>query len=202
MGRDAKNWRRLEPGYDAPTTSKAINTHLVSGIFKQQRTFIVVSDVYSQFSNMGMFSPQMKSVISASLEIIFFWAWLIISVCENEPKLKETTVNYFVLRYQRSLEEYTRENGEIVIQEARIVWASLTSSLEVTRYDYLSHRFCLTFQLPLFSVKLKVSNFIFWLEIHGVFLRFFLLFDSVTSATTSYNVGVFKPTDHNLNNSS
>ena len=35
-----------------------------------------------------------------------------------------------------------------------------------------------------------------WLEIHGVFLRFFLLFDSVTSAVTTYNVGFFKPTAH------
>ena len=37
---------------------------------------------------------------------------------------------------------------------------------------------------------------VLWLEIHGVFLRFFLLFDSVTSAVTTYNVGVFEPTAH------
>ena len=40
------------------------------------------------------------------------------------------------------------------------------------------------------------------LEIHGVFLRFFLLFDSVTSALTTYNVGFFKPTSNDLSNSS
>ena len=35
---------------------------------------------------------------------------------------------------------------------------------------------------------------VLWLEIHGVFLRFFLLFDSVTSAAITHNVGFFKPT--------
>ena len=40
------------------------------------------------------------------------------------------------------------------------------------------------------------------LEIHGIFLRFFQLFDSVTSAVTTYNVGVFKPTANDLSNSS
>ena len=39
---------------------------------------------------------------------------------------------------------------------------------------------------------------VLWLEIHGVFLRFFLLFDSVTSTVTTYNVGVLKPTAHDL----
>ena len=36
---------------------------------------------------------------SASVEIIFLRAGVIISVWENEPKLKETTANYFVLRH-------------------------------------------------------------------------------------------------------
>ena len=43
---------------------------------------------------------------------------------------------------------------------------------------------------------------VLWLEIQGVFFRFFLLFDSVTSAVTIYNVGFFKPTSHDLSNSS
>ena len=43
---------------------------------------------------------------------------------------------------------------------------------------------------------------VLWLEIHGVVLIFFLLFDSVTFAVTTYNVGVFKPTTHDLSNSS
>ena len=34
-----------------------------------------------------------------------------------------------------------------------------------------------------------------------VFQRFFLLFDPVNSAVTTYNVGVFKPTAHDLSNS-
>ena len=57
-------------------------------------------------------------------------------VWENEPKLKEKTDNYFESRHRQSIEEYTRENGELVNQDARIVWASLLSSLEVSRYDY------------------------------------------------------------------
>ena len=35
---------------------------------------------------------------------------------------------------------------------------------------------------------------VLWLEIHGVFFEIFLLFYSVTSAVTAYNVGVFKKT--------
>ena len=41
---------------------------------------------------------------------------------------------------------------------------------------------------------------VLWLEIHGVFLRFFLLFDLVTSAVTTYNLGFFKPTGYDLSN--
>ena len=79
--------------------------------------------------------------MSASVEVIFFWAWLIILVWENEPKLKETTVNNFEFRHQQSIEECTRDNSELVNQDARIVWASLISSLEVARYDCLPHHF-------------------------------------------------------------
>ena len=35
---------------------------------------------------------------------------------------------------------------------------------------------------------------VLWLEINDVFLRFFLLFNSITSAVTACNVGVFKKT--------
>ena len=59
--------------------------------------------------------------MSASVEIILFWAWLIIFVWENEPKLKETTVNYFESRHLRSIEEYTRDSSELVNQDARMV---------------------------------------------------------------------------------
>ena len=34
-----------------------------------------------------------------------------------------------------------RDNSELVNQDARIVWASLISSLEVARYDCLPHHF-------------------------------------------------------------
>ena len=47
MGREGKNWRGLEPGDDVLTTG---DTMLVSGIFKQLRTFVVVPDVLSKFS--------------------------------------------------------------------------------------------------------------------------------------------------------
>ena len=44
---------------------------------------------------------------------------------------------------------------------------------------------------------------VLWLEVHGVFLSFFLLFDSVTSAVTTYNVGFFKASSaYDLSNSS
>ena len=41
---------------------------------------------------------------------------------------------------------------------------------------------------------------VLWLEIQGVFLEFFLLFNSVTSAVTANSVGVFKLTFHDLSN--
>ena len=56
-------------------------------------------------------------MICISVEIIFYWAWIIISVWENEAKLKETTVNYLAIGV------YTREHSESVKQYARIVWA-------------------------------------------------------------------------------
>ena len=66
---------------------------------------------------------------------------MIILVWENELKLKETTVNYFEFGHQQSNEEYRRDTSELVNQDARIVWASLISSLEVARYDCLPHHF-------------------------------------------------------------
>ena len=63
------------------------------------------------------------------------------------------TVNYFALRHQWTIEVYTREHSELIKQYARIIWASLISSLEVARYDCLPHSFSLTFQPPLFNVE-------------------------------------------------
>ena len=158
--------------------------------------------------------------MSASVEVIFFWAWLIILVWENEPKLKETTVNYFKFRHHQSVEEYACDNGELVNQDARIVWASLKSPLEVARFDCLPHHFFSNVSTSSVSRKnLKEKSFFrvwtcnflklfpFWLlsfhdcPLTGNF-RFFLLFDSVTSAVITYSVGFFKPTTHDLNNSS
>ena len=39
------------------------------------------------------------------------------------------TVNYFEFGHQQSNEEYRRDTSELVNQDARIVWASLISSL-------------------------------------------------------------------------
>ena len=39
------------------------------------------------------------------------------------------------------IEEYTSGNSELASQDARIVWASLISPLEVDRYVCLPHRF-------------------------------------------------------------
>ena len=50
---------------------------LVSGIFKQLRTFVVIPNVLSKFSKIGSVL-QMKNMMSASIEITLYWAWLII----------------------------------------------------------------------------------------------------------------------------
>ena len=84
---------------------------------------------WANFRRKKIFFLQMRCMMSASVKIIWYWAWLIISVWQNEPILKETTVNYPKLRHHRSTEESTRENSESVKQYARIVWASLISSL-------------------------------------------------------------------------
>ena len=67
----------------------------------------------------------MKCMMSVSVDIIFICALLTISVWENEPKLKERTVNYFVSRHHWSIDVYTREHSQSVKQYARIAWASL-----------------------------------------------------------------------------
>ena len=74
---------------------------------------------------------------------------------ENEPKLKETTVNYLEFRHHQSIEDYKCDNSELVNQDARIIWASLISSLEVAGYDYLPHHF-----FPFFFL---LKLFLFWL---------------------------------------
>ena len=72
---------------------------------------------------------------------------------ENEPKLKETTVNYFEFRHHQSVEEYKRDYGELVSQDARIVWVSLISSLKFAKYDCLPHHFFPNVSTPSVSRK-------------------------------------------------
>ena len=72
--------------------------------------------------------------------------------------------------------------------------------------------FFLMFQPPLvgeenyfqlvFKPVILLTFTVLWLEKLGIFLKYFLLFNSVTSAVTAYNVGVFKPTIHDLSKSS
>ena len=67
-------------------------------------------------------------------------------------------MKYFALRHDWSISVYTRENHELINLDARIVWASLISSLEVPRYDCLPHRFSQTFQPPLKKLKIKIKK--------------------------------------------
>ena len=149
---EGKNWGGLEPGGDVLTTFKTIKTHANQWYLQTACDLRRCSWCFEQIFEEGeCFLLQIKCMMSASVEFIFYWARLIISVWDNEPKLKETTVNYFALRHHWSIEEYTREHSESVKRYTRIAWASLISSLKVARYDCLPHRFSLTFQLPLFG---------------------------------------------------
>ena len=136
MGREGKYWRGLEPGDDFLTTC---DETYASQRYLQAAENLRWSSWYEEqiFDDRESFLLQRKCATSTLVEIIFFWAWLIILVWENEPKLKETAINYFESRHHQSIEEYTRDNSELVNQDARIVWASLISSLEVSRYDCL-----------------------------------------------------------------
>ena len=139
-GREGKNWRGLEPEDDVLTTCD--KTHVSQRYLQAAEDLRCCSWCFEQiFEDRESFLLQRKCAMSASVEIIFFWAWLIILVWENEPKLKETTVNYLEFRHHQSDEEYARDDGELVNQDARIVWASLKSPLEVARYDCLPHHF-------------------------------------------------------------
>ena len=63
----------------------------------------------------------MFSSLDEECNVSISWNYILLSVTdsfglENEPKLKETTVNYFALRHHRSIEVYTRENSKWVKQ--------------------------------------------------------------------------------------
>ena len=73
-GRWGKNWRSLEPGDDILTATRM----LVSGIFRQLTTFVVVLDVLTKFyEDRECFLLQRKRMMSALLEIVFYWARVI-----------------------------------------------------------------------------------------------------------------------------
>ena len=134
MGREGKNWGGLEPEGDVHTTCN--KTHASQRYLQAAEDLRCCSRCkFSKIENLFFF--QRKCAMSASVEMIFFWVWLITWVWENEPKLKETTVNYFESRHHQSIKEYTHDNSELVHQDARIVWASLISSLKVSSYDCL-----------------------------------------------------------------
>ena len=82
---------------------KAQNFHCCSWCFEQI------------FCYREYFLLQVRCMMSASVEIIFYWAWIVISVWENEPKLKKTRVtNHFMLRNHWSIEMSTGEHSESV----------------------------------------------------------------------------------------
>ena len=150
---EGKNWRGLEPGgMFSQLPRRSLKTHANQWYLRTACDLRRCSWCFEQnFEDGECYLLQIKCMMSASVEFIFYWARLIISVWDNEPKLKKKTVNYFALRHHWSIEEYTREHSESVKRYARIAWASLISSLKVARYDCLPHRFSLTFQLPLFG---------------------------------------------------
>ena len=158
-------------------------------------------------------------------DVSISWTYilLIISVWENALKLKElTTVNYFALRHHQLIEAYTRENSESIQQYARIsyifswscqIWllaplffpnvpASYDKRRNLKEKSFPTRVWTCDFFSDFFSLVILVLWLYSGLKYTAYFLDFFLLFNSVTSAVTAYNVGVFKPTVHDLSNSS
>ena len=86
---------------------KAINTHTSQRYLQTAQEACCSSWCFEQiFEDRECFLLQMKCMMSLSVKVTFFWALLIISVWEIEPKTKETTVNYFALRHYWSIEEW------------------------------------------------------------------------------------------------
>ena len=111
---------------------------LVSGIFKQLRTFVVVPDVLSKFSEIeSLFFFREVCDVSISSN------YILLSMTDNFSLRKWAKIerNGSLDIHSRLKSIYTCDNSELVNQDARIVWASLISSLEVARYDCLPHHF-------------------------------------------------------------
>ena len=133
-GRWGKNWRSLEPGDDILTTTRM----LVSGIFRQLTTFVVVLDVLTKFyEDRECFLLQRKRMMSALIEIVFYWARVIISVWENEQKIER--------------------NDSIHVQWEQ--WVSKTMRQNRMGFSYICFWSCQVGMLtPLFSPNVSTSS--------------------------------------------
>ena len=110
LGREGKNWRGLQPGDEVLTTCD--KTHASQRYLQQLITLVVLPDVLKKFSEIKNLFFLRGSVCDVSIS----WNYILLSVTDNfgqrnEPKLKETTVNYFEFRHHQSIEEYTRDNS-------------------------------------------------------------------------------------------
>ena len=110
LGREGKNWRGLEPGDEVLTTCD--KTYASQRYLQQLITLVVLPDVLKKFSEIKNLFFLRGSVCDVSIS----WNYILLSVTDNfgqgnEPKLKETTVNYFEFRHHQSIEEYTRDNS-------------------------------------------------------------------------------------------
>ena len=116
-----RGWRGLEPSCDIFKTCNVVNKHANQRYFQEAEDLRWGSWCFEQIFEQGMFSSS-DVVYDVSI------SWNYILLCPNDnfrlkkmrPKLKETTVNNFEQRLDRSIEEYTRENSESVKQYARI----------------------------------------------------------------------------------
>ena len=135
----------------------------------------------------------MKCRMSASVEVILYWAWLIISVWENEPNWKKRQ-STTVLRVKTSPIDwrvYTRNH-----------WVSKTIRQNRMGLSYVFFRSCQVWlpAPPFFSNFSPCSNK--RRKLKGKFksnsclnLLFFFF-------TFTLNIRVFKPSVHDLNNTS
>ena len=77
----------------------------------------------------------MSCMMCVSVEMIFHWSLLLTLDWENEPELKETTVNNFQLRDYRSIKQWVDERQVCkTIRQKRMGFS--ISSLDVTKNDY------------------------------------------------------------------
>ena len=137
-------------------------------------------------------------MMSASVEIVFYWVWLIILVWENKPKLQETMVNYFMSRHYWLIEEYTRENSDSVKQHSKSYWLLLNLLLKLLGMTACSTVFPKRFNLLWWGLKIKkISHF--QLVFKPVFFLLFsfvysILHDCFLAGKTRYLFEIFSVT--------